>query len=81
MRGDDGGWRVASKFVAPLLAAHAEGKTLMFEVQHHKTHGRREFGPNVKFCTELAGGNEALLYNVSEPSAGPYTLTRLEEAH
>jgi hypothetical protein len=78
MRGDDGEWRVAGKSVAPLLAAHAEGKVLVFEVQHHKTHGGPEFGPNVKFRTELAGGNEALLYNVSEPSAGPYTLTRRE---
>lgn len=76
---DDGGpWRVADKFVAPLLAAQAEGKVLLFEVQHHKTDGSPEFGPNVKFRAELAGGNEALLYNTSEPSMGPSRLVRQE---
>ena len=76
---DDGGpWRVADKFVAPLLAAHAEGKILVFEVQRHKTHGSLEFGPNVKFRAELAGGNEAVLYNLSEPSMGPSRLMRQE---
>lgn len=77
-RDDDGPWRVAGKFVAPLLAAHVEGNALVFEVQHHKTHGSREFGPNVKFRAELAGGNEALLYNLSEPSMGPSRLMRQE---
>ena len=80
MRGDDGEWRVAGKFSAPLLAAQAEGKVLNFEVQHHKTHSSPEFGPDVKFRTELTGGNEALLYNVSEPSAEPVKLRRQAKA-
>lgn len=76
MRGDDGEWRVDDKFVAPLLAAHATDKGLIFEVQHHETQGRSEFGVNVKFRMELTGGNEALLYNLSEGSMGPFKLTR-----
>jgi len=36
-----------------------EGKTLTFEVQHYKCHGRTELGPNVKFRMELTGPNEA----------------------
>lgn len=71
-------WRIAGKAVAPLLSAHMEGTALVFEVQHHKTHGSREFGPNVKFRAELAGGNEAVLYNLSEPSMGPSRLMRQE---
>lgn len=77
-RDDDGPWRVVDEFRAPLLAAHAEGRALVFEVQHHKTHGSPEFGPNVKFRAELAGGNEALLYNLNEPSIGPSRLVRQE---
>jgi hypothetical protein len=69
-------WHVAGKYVAPLLLAHVEGGTLMFEVQHHKTHDSPEFGPNVRFRMELTGDNEALLYDLSDPSNGPHTLTR-----
>lgn len=75
--GYDGKWHVASKFVAPLLVAHAEGKILVFEVQHH-TYGNSEFGPNVKFRMELTGEDEALLYNLSQPSIGPSKLVRQE---
>lgn len=78
MRHDDGPWRVADKFVAPLLAVHMEGTALVFEVQHHKTHSSPEFGPNVKFRAELAGEDEALLYNLSEPAMGPSRLVRQE---
>lgn len=71
-------WRIGGKAVAPLLSAHMEGTALVFEVQHHKTRGSPEFGPNVKFRAELAGGNEALLYDLSEPSVGPSRLVRQE---
>ena len=76
VRRDDGAWRVAGKSVAPLLAAQAQGKGLVFEVQHHKTHGSPEFGPNATFRMELTGENKAMLYNVTEASAGPFPLTR-----
>jgi hypothetical protein len=55
-------WHVASESPVPLLVPHLEGKTLTFEVQHHKCHTCPELGPNVKFRVELAGPNEALLW-------------------
>ena len=76
LRGDDGKWRVAGKFVAPLLAPQSNGKVLAFEVQHHKSHGSPEFGPNVRFRIELEKNNQALLYNVSEEQSEPVRLTR-----
>lgn len=77
-RGDDGEWRVAGKFIAPLLCVTAKDKILNFEVQHHKTRGSPEFGPNVEFRIELAKNNHALLYNVSEEQSEPIRLTRQE---
>src|SRR5215471_431806 len=77
-RGDDGEWRVAGKFRAPLLCVTAEDKVLNFEVQHHKRHRSPEFGPNVKFRIELAKNNQALLYNESEEQSEPIRLTRQE---
>jgi hypothetical protein len=79
LRGDDGKWRVAGEDMAPLLVAHAKGKTLMFQIQGHKTHDSPEFGPDVKFRMELTANHEALLYNLSEPSVGPSKLTRQPE--
>ena len=78
MRGDDGNWRVADRFVAPVLAARLEKKALLFEVQHHKIHRSPEFGPNVHFRVELEKNNQALLYNVSEEQSEPIRLTRQE---
>jgi hypothetical protein len=57
-------WHVAGESPVPLLAPHAEGKTLAFEVQHHKCHGCAELGPNVKFRVELTGPNEARLWKL-----------------
>ena len=54
-------WHVASESPVPLLAPRVDGKTLTFDVQHHKCHTCPELGPNVKFHMELAGPNEALL--------------------
>jgi hypothetical protein len=77
-RGDDGKWRVAGRSVAPLLNVRAERNALAFAVQHHKTQGSPEFGPNVKFRIDLAKNNQALLYNVSEEQSEPIRLTRQE---
>lgn len=77
-RKDGGKWQVRGKFLTPLLAAHMQDKALIFEVQHHKTHGSPEFGPNVRFRVELTGENQAMLYNVSEPSSAPVKLLRSE---
>lgn len=49
---------------------------LTFEVQHHKTHDRPEFGPNIRFQMELSKSKEATLENLEEGSAEPVTLTR-----
>jgi hypothetical protein len=57
-------WHVASESPVPLLVPHLEGKTLTFEVQHHKCHTCPELGPNVKFRMELAGQNEVLLWRL-----------------
>lgn len=76
-RGDDGQWRVAGKSVAPLLAAHVEGNALLFDIQHHKRDGSREFGPNAKFRVKLDGDHEAVLYNMSE-TASPVKLWRYD---
>jgi hypothetical protein len=65
---EDGKWRVADKHTVAMLASHAEGKTLAFEVLHHKKHGSSELGPNVKFRMELTGANEAVLRNLEDQS-------------
>jgi hypothetical protein len=55
-------WHVASLNPVPLLAPHVDGKTLTFEVQHHKCHTCAELGPNVKFRMEITGVDEARLW-------------------
>lgn len=60
----NGPWHVAGETPVPLLVPHVEGKTITFEVQHHKCHGCTELGPNVKFRMELTGPNEARLWNL-----------------
>src|ERR1700730_3301549 len=82
-RGDPNGpWHVAAESAVPLLAPHVEGKTLTFEVQHHRCHGCSELGPNVKFRMALAGPNEARLWNLDvETDSGPgLKLIRRAEA-
>lgn len=64
-RGEDGKWQVRSRYEVPLLAPKVSGnKLLLFEVEHHKTHGSAELGPDVKFRIELTGTNEARLYRL-----------------
>jgi hypothetical protein len=62
-------WHVAREDPVPMLVPHVEGKTLTFEVQHHKCHGCAELGPNVKFRVELTGPNEARLWKLENPEA------------
>jgi len=57
-------WRTAGESPAPLLVPRMEGKTLTFEVQHHKCHGCADVGPKVKFRMELTGPNEARLWKL-----------------
>jgi hypothetical protein len=57
-------WHTAGESPVALLVPHVEGKTLTFEVQHHKCHGCTELGPNVKFRMELTGPNEARLWKL-----------------
>jgi hypothetical protein len=65
----NGPWHVAGENPVPLLMLHVVGKTLTFEVQHHKCHGCAELGPNVKFRMELTGQNEARLWNLENQEA------------
>ena len=62
-------WHVAGESPVPLLVPHVDGKTLTFEVQHHKCHDCPELGPNVKFRIELTGPNEARLWKLEDQNA------------
>lgn len=77
-RKPDGPWAVKSEYVTPLLNIKAEGKTMTFEVTHHKSHGSSELGPNVQFRVERISGQELRLFKVdpgTEPGSG-LKLTR-----
>jgi hypothetical protein len=78
-RGKDGKWQVeGGKNPIPLLMPNIKGKSLTFEVTHHKRHGGSELGPNVQFRMELTGADTAALYKTDEaPDGGPgLKLTR-----
>ena len=66
----NGPWRTTAEYPATLLAPHVAGKTLMFEVEHHKCHHCAELDANAKFRMELVGPNEALLWNLLYEKAG-----------
>lgn len=55
----------------PLLTPHVEGKTLTFEIQHHKCTQCEELGPNARFLMELTGPNEASLWMVDDKGNRP----------
>jgi hypothetical protein len=77
-RKSDGPWIVKSDHTVPMLNVKTEGKTMTFEVAHHKSHGSPEFGPNVKFRVRWISGQELRLFKVdpdTEPGAG-LKLTR-----
>jgi hypothetical protein len=59
-------WHVAGESPVPLLAPHVEGKTLTFEVQHHKCHECAELGPNVRFRMEITGPDKARLWKLEK---------------
>jgi len=54
-------WHVDSKETTPLLKPKTDGKTLSFEVAHHKFHGSKEFGPNVPMQVTLISDRQAKL--------------------
>ena len=77
-------WRVTAEHPIPFLVARVDGRTLTFEVQHHKCHDCAELGPNVKFRVELTAPNELRLWKLDDqrmdesPSPG-LKLTRRNE--
>src|SRR5256885_3259411 len=58
----DGSWQTKDKYEAPLLAVTEQGKSLSFEVAHHKTHDSPEFVPKVKFRMDLTDTGAAILH-------------------
>jgi hypothetical protein len=62
----DGPWHVEGESPVPMLAPRVEGKTLLFEVEHHKCHDCTELGPNVKFREDLISASEARLWKLDE---------------
>jgi pimeloyl-ACP methyl ester carboxylesterase len=81
----DGAWHASAEHPAPLLVPRVEGKTLTFEVEHHKCHECAELGPNAKFRMELAGPDEARLWKLDDQRVdkglGPgLRLTRRNES-
>lgn len=57
----NGPWQTEAEYPSLLLVPQVEGKTLTFEIAHHKCHECQELGPNAKFSLELTGPNEARL--------------------
>ena len=74
-------WHVEGESPVAMLSPRVAGKTLTFEVEHHKCHDCVELGPNVKFRMDLISANEARLWklgdNGSDEVTGPgLRLTR-----
>jgi len=71
-RGPDGAWQVKdpNPEAGGMLAVKVNGKSIRFEVQHHKQHGGTEFGPNVPFRVDVTGENEARLFKLDEGDPG-----------
>lgn len=63
-------WRVTAEYPVPLLTPRVEGKTLTFEVEHHKCHTCAELGPNARFRVEVAGPDELRLWKLDDQQAG-----------
>jgi hypothetical protein len=65
--GPDGKWRIeGGRNPTPLLAIIVEGKSLSFEVIHHRRHGSPDLGPNAKFRIELTESGAAALRKTDE---------------
>ena len=70
-RGEDGKWRVeGGRNPTPLLMPIVKGKSLTFEVIHHKHHGSSELGPNVKFRVDVRDRDSLALFKTDEASDG-----------
>ena len=71
-RGEDGKWHVknANPGDVAMLAVKADGKSVRFEVQHHKRHGGTELGPNVPFRFDLTGKDEGRLFKMDSGDGG-----------
>jgi hypothetical protein len=74
-------WHVEGETPVALLAPRVEGKSLLFEVEHHKCHDCAELGPNVKFRMDVVGANEARLWKLDdkgsvEVTGAGFKLTR-----
>ncbi len=71
-RGPDGAWQVkeSSDEGGQMLALKVEGKSLRFEVQHHKQHGGTELGPNVPFRVSIVDSTEGRLFKLDEGDPG-----------
>jgi hypothetical protein len=72
-RKSDGPWTVKSDHAVPMLNVKTEGKSMTFEVTHHKSHGSSELGPNVKFRVRWISAQELRLFKIdagTEPGSG-----------
>jgi hypothetical protein len=76
-RAEDGKWHVeGDRTPLPMLSLKQTGKSLSFEVKHHKTHGGPEYGTNATFIIELTGADEARIRKPGDESVGAVKLTR-----
>jgi hypothetical protein len=66
-------WHVEGEAPVTLLSPQLAGKTLTFEVQHHKCHDCAELGPNVKFRVDLVSASEARLWKLDDNSSEAVT--------
>ena len=71
-RGPDGAWQTKdpNDGGGQMLAVKVDGKTVTFEVQHHKQHGGTELGPNVPFRVQVVSPTEARLFKLDEGDPG-----------
>jgi hypothetical protein len=82
-RGANGKWQVKGGTPQPLLNIQSTAKTLSFEVTHHKFHGSRELGPNVKFRVDYVSDQELRLFKTAKdpsPRDSGFKLTRAKKA-
>ena len=66
-------WHVEGESPVAMLSPRVTGKTLIFEVEHHKCHDCTELGPNVKFRMDLISANEARLWKLDDTRSDEVT--------
>jgi len=59
-------WHVEGESPVAMLSPRVAGRTLTFEVEHHKCHDCAELGPNVKFRMDLISADEARLWKLDD---------------